>query len=138
MLPVPVPWRRVTGLTPTTCFRCLGAEHAAGAMVTPASRAAYHAQPEEGLLSGYLFFSPSVDLSEAMDIFEAGVPDVDDDHIEVDVFADSASGFSRPRASTATVIPRRSHAGWRIYSARRGMPGAPPGSASLSGRRIAS
>ena len=64
----------------------------------------------------HLFFSPSVDLSEAIDIFRVGVPDiddVDDDHIEVDdvaflddVFADSASGFSRSRASTSTVVPK--------------------------------
>ena len=56
-----------------------------------------------------------MDLSEAIDIFKAGVPDVedDDDHIEVDyvaslddVFADSASGFSHSRASTATDVPR--------------------------------
>ena len=86
------------------CFRCLGAEHAAAAMVTPASCAACRTLPEEGILSRHLFFSPSVDLSEAIDIFRAEVPDVDDDHIEVDVFADSASGFSRPRASTATVV----------------------------------
>ncbi|CAL8340001.1 unnamed protein product [Boreogadus saida] len=56
------------------------------------------------------FIKTSVDLAEAIDIFRAGVPDAqdaDDEHIEVDdvtsfdnVFADSASGFSRSGAST--------------------------------------
>ncbi|CAL8314455.1 unnamed protein product [Boreogadus saida] len=100
-----------------TCFRCLGTEHTAAAMGAPASCAACRALPEEGHLSRHLFFSPSVDLSEAIDIFRAGVPDiedVDDDHIEVDdiaslddVFVDFASGFSNSRASTkATVVPK--------------------------------
>ena len=70
------------------------------ALVTPASCRALH-----------LFFSPSVVLSEAIDI-KAGVPDFEgDDLIEVDdvaslddVFADYASRFSHPRASTATVV----------------------------------
>ena len=97
------------------CFRCLSAEHAAVALVTPASCAACRALPEEGLLSRHLFFSPSVILSEVINIFKAGFPDVedDDDLIEVDdnasldnVFADSASGFSHSRASTAMVVPR--------------------------------
>ncbi|CAL8395199.1 unnamed protein product [Boreogadus saida] len=97
--------------------RCLGAEHAAAALVDPASCAACPTLPEEGLLSTHLFFSPSVDLAKAIDIFRAGVPDAqdaDDEHIEVDdvaslddVFADSTSGFSRSGASTeATVVPR--------------------------------
>ena len=91
------------------CFRCLGAEHAAVALVTPASCAACCV-----LLSRQRFFSTSLDLSEAIDIYKAGVPEVDDDdHIEVDgvaslddVFADSVSGFSHSRASTATIVPR--------------------------------
>ena len=57
------------------CFRCLGAEHAVAALVAPASCATCHALPEEGLLSRHLFFSPSVDLAEAIDIFGAQVPD---------------------------------------------------------------
>ena len=58
-----------------------------------------------------------MDLAEAIDIFRAGVPDAqdaDDEHFEVDdvaslddVFAGSASEFSRSGASTeATVVPR--------------------------------
>ncbi|CAL8388319.1 unnamed protein product [Boreogadus saida] len=59
--------------------------------------------------------SPSVDLAEAIDLFRAGVPDLGDDGgiIDVDdvaslddVFGDSASGFSRSRVTTATVIQR--------------------------------
>ena len=66
-----------------------------------------------------------MDLSEAIDIFKAGVPDVEDndDHIEVDyvaslddVFADSASGFSHSRASTATDVPReKPHRRAKLY-----------------------
>ncbi|CAL8386929.1 unnamed protein product [Boreogadus saida] len=59
----------------------------------------------------------SVDLTEAIDIFRAGVPDAqdaDDERFEVDdvaslddVFPGSASKFSRSGASTeATVVPR--------------------------------
>ena len=93
-------------------------EDAAAALSTPASCAAScaacRALPEEGLLSSHLFISPSVALSEAIDIFKARFPDVEDeDLIEVDdaasidnVFADSASGLSHSRASTPTVVPR--------------------------------
>ncbi|CAL8345245.1 unnamed protein product [Boreogadus saida] len=99
------------------CFRCLGAEHAAAALVAPASGAACRALPEEGLLSRHLFFSPSVDLAEAIDIFGAEVPDAQDadECFEVDdvaslddVFPGSASEFSRSAgASTgATIVPR--------------------------------
>ena len=45
--------------------------------------------PEEGLLSRHLFFSPSLALSEAIDIFKAGVPDVEDEDLIEQV--DSAS-----------------------------------------------
>ena len=98
------------------CFRCLGAEHATAALVAPASCAACRTLPEEGLLSRHLFFSPSVDLAEAIDIFGAGVPDAQDagEHFVVDdvaslddVFPGSASEFSRSGASTeATIVPR--------------------------------
>ncbi|CAL8282233.1 unnamed protein product [Boreogadus saida] len=80
----------------------------------PASLAA----GEEGLLSRHLFFSPSVDLAEAIDIFGAGFPDAQGtgEHFEVDnvassddVFPGSKSEFSRSGASTeATVVPRES------------------------------
>ncbi|CAL8341940.1 unnamed protein product [Boreogadus saida] len=99
------------------CFRCLGSEHAVAALVAPASCAACRTLPEEGLLSRHLFFSPSVDLAEAIDIFRAGVPDAqdaDDERFEVDVvaslddvFPGSASEFFRSGASTeATVVLR--------------------------------
>ncbi|CAL8337650.1 unnamed protein product [Boreogadus saida] len=126
------------------CFRCLGAEHAAAALVAPAFCAACRALPEEGLLSRHLFFSPSVDLAEAIDIFRAGVPDpqdADDEHFEVDevasldgVFAGSASEFSRSGASTeATVVRGRNHAGWPISSARSwGIPMPAPPLAPMS------
>ncbi|CAL8342142.1 unnamed protein product [Boreogadus saida] len=97
------------------CFRCLGAEHAAAALVATASCAACRALPEEGLLSRHLLFSPSVNFAGAIDIFGAGVPDAQDagEHFEVDdvaslddVFPGSASEFSRSRASTkATIVP---------------------------------
>ena len=56
-------------------------------------------------------------LSNTSDLFKVGVPDIEDeddndDDIEVngdrsdDVFSNSASGFSRSGASTATVVPR--------------------------------
>ncbi|CAL8388097.1 unnamed protein product [Boreogadus saida] len=67
------------------CFRCLGVEDAAAALSTPASCAAscaaFRALPEEGLLSSHLFISPSVALSEAIDIFKAGFPDVEDEDL---------------------------------------------------------
>ncbi|CAL8255872.1 unnamed protein product [Boreogadus saida] len=74
--------------------------------------------PGDGHLACFrhLFFSPSVDLAEAIDIFRAiidifRVPDAqdaDDEQFEVDdVFAGSGSEFSRSGASTeATVVPR--------------------------------
>ncbi|CAL8369059.1 unnamed protein product [Boreogadus saida] len=65
--------------------------------------------PEEGILSRYLFFSPAVDLADAIDLFRAG-PDDNDGIIDADD-GDSASGFSRSRVSTATAVqherPRR-------------------------------
>ncbi|CAL8253945.1 unnamed protein product [Boreogadus saida] len=108
----------LSGVTPFTltgsgsAYRCLGAEHAAAALVAPASCALH----EEGLLSRHLFFCPSVDLAEAIDIFGAEVPDAQDadERFEVDdvaslddVFPGSASEFSRSGASTeATIVPR--------------------------------
>ena len=98
------------------CFRCLGAEHAAAALIAPASCTACSALPEEGLLSRHLFFSPSVDLAEAIDILGAEVPDtqdaderfkVDDVASLDDVFPGSASEFSRSGATTeAIIVPR--------------------------------
>ncbi|CAL8254596.1 unnamed protein product [Boreogadus saida] len=94
------------------CFRCLCADHAAAAMAAPVSCVACRELPEEGILSRHLFFSPSVDLAEAIDLFRAGAPDLDDDGgiIDVasldDVFGDSASGFSRSRVTTATAVQR--------------------------------
>ena len=93
------------------CFRCLGAENATAALVAPASCAACRALPEEGLLSRHLFFSPWVNLAEAIDIF--GAQDADDEHFEVDdvaslddVFPGLASEFSRSGASTeSTIVP---------------------------------
>ncbi|CAL8349842.1 unnamed protein product [Boreogadus saida] len=61
------------------CFRCLGADHAAAAMAAPVSRVACRELPEEGILSRHLFFSPLVDLAEAIDLFRDGAPDLDDD-----------------------------------------------------------
>ncbi|CAL8251278.1 unnamed protein product [Boreogadus saida] len=61
----------------------------------------------------HLFFSPSVDFAEAIDIFGAGVPDAQDagEHFDFDdvaslndVFPGSASEFSRSRASTEATI----------------------------------
>ena len=60
------------------CFRCLGAKHAAAASANPASCAACQALPDEELLSRHIFFSPLVELTEAIDLFKAGVPDLDD------------------------------------------------------------
>ena len=72
---------------------------------------------EEGILSRHLYFSPAVDLADAIDLFRAGpddndgIIDADDDASMDDVFGDSASGFSRSRVSTATAVqherPRR-------------------------------
>ncbi|CAL8370831.1 unnamed protein product [Boreogadus saida] len=97
-------------------MRCLGAEHAAAALVAPASCAACRSLPKQGLLFRNLFFSPSVDLAEAIEIFGAGVPDAQDadEHFEVDnvaslddVFPGPASEFSRSGASIeVTVVPR--------------------------------
>ena len=54
-----------------------------------------------------------MDLADAIDLFRAG-PEVDDGIIDAsldDVFGDSASGLSRSRVTTATVVqhegPRR-------------------------------
>ena len=97
------------------CFRCLCAEQAMAALVATASCAACRVLPEEGLLSRHLFFSPSVDLAEAIDIFGAGVLDAQDaeEYFEVDlvasledVFPGSASEFSHSGASTeSTIVP---------------------------------
>ncbi|CAL8270214.1 unnamed protein product [Boreogadus saida] len=108
--------RRAPGDGHRACFRCLGADHAAAALVAPTSCATFRTLPEEGLLSRHLFFSPSVDLAEAINIFGAEVPDAQDadERFEVDdvaslddVFPGSASEFSRSGASTeATIVPR--------------------------------
>ena len=83
------------------------------ASANPASCAACQALPEEGFLSRHIFFSPSEEFSDAIDLFEAGVPDLEDqeeDYEDIDVnddrddiFADSASGVSHSRASIYTV-----------------------------------
>ncbi|CAL8400669.1 unnamed protein product [Boreogadus saida] len=64
---------------------------------------------KRGCLSRHLFFSPAVELADAIDLFRAG-PDVDDGIIDAsldDVFGDSASGFSRSRVTTATSYNTR-------------------------------
>ncbi|CAL8340787.1 unnamed protein product [Boreogadus saida] len=67
-------------------------------MAAPVSCVACRELPEVGILSRHLFFSPAVDLADAIDLFRAG-PDLDDDGIidadasMDDVFGDSASGF---------------------------------------------
>ena len=73
-----------TGSQPSACFHCLDAEHAVASLSTPAS---CHALTEEGLLSRHFYFSLSVDLSDAIDIFNTvAEPDdgVDDINIEDD------------------------------------------------------
>ena len=82
-------------------------------MANPASCAACQALPEEELLSRHIFFSPSVELAEAIEHFKAGVPDLDEEDIDVDddddgnnVFAVSTSEVSDSRASVSTVVPR--------------------------------
>ena len=83
----------------SACFRCLGADHAAAAMAAPVSCVACRELPEEGILSRHLFFSPAVELADAIDLFRAG-PFVDDginDASMDDVFGDSATGLSRSR-----------------------------------------
>ncbi|CAL8250543.1 unnamed protein product [Boreogadus saida] len=67
------------------CFRCLGSDHTAAAMAAPVSCVACRELPEEGILSRHLFFSPSVNLAEAIDLFRAGAPDLDDDGGIIDV-----------------------------------------------------
>ena len=53
-----------------------------------------------------------MELSEAIDRFKAGVPDLEEEDIGIadddgaDVFADLASGVSDSRASISTVVPR--------------------------------
>ena len=47
-------------------------------MAAPVSCVACRELPEEGILSRHLFFSPAVDLADAIDLFRAG-PDLDDD-----------------------------------------------------------
>ncbi|CAL8348938.1 unnamed protein product [Boreogadus saida] len=84
------------------CFRCLGADHAAAAMAASVSCVACRELPKEGILSKTLFFSPAVDLADAIDLFRAS-PEDNDGIINV--------GFSRSRVSTATALkcerPRR-------------------------------
>ncbi|CAL8348878.1 unnamed protein product [Boreogadus saida] len=110
--PVLPPWHRVTGT-----WRAFGAS----AQTTPRLlwRPPSPVSPAGSCLkrgsSRHLFFSPAVDLADAIDMFRAGAPDLDDDGgiIDVDddasmddVFGDSASGFSRSRVTTATVVQR--------------------------------
>ncbi|CAL8254817.1 unnamed protein product [Boreogadus saida] len=68
---------------------------------------------EEGILSRHLYFSPAVDLADAIDLFRAspdyhdGVTDAGDDAVSMDdVFDDSASGVSHSRVSTTTAVER--------------------------------
>ncbi|CAL8253926.1 unnamed protein product [Boreogadus saida] len=95
------------------CFRCLGADHAAAAMAPSVSCVACRELPEEGVLSRHLYFSPVVDVADAIDLFRAspdyhdGVIDADDDAVSIDdVFDDSASGVSRSRVTTTTAVER--------------------------------
>ncbi|CAL8345255.1 unnamed protein product [Boreogadus saida] len=108
-----------TAQRPVALFRATGERSCALVLNTPRlpGLPPPPAPPEEGLLSRHLFFSPSVDLAEAIDIFGAEVPDAQDadECFEVDdvaslddVFPGSASEFSRSAgASTgATIVPR--------------------------------
>ncbi|CAL8363291.1 unnamed protein product [Boreogadus saida] len=95
------------------CFRCLGANHAAAAMAPSVSCVSCRELSEEGILSRHLYFSPAVDLADAIDLFRAspdyhdGVTDAGDDAVSMDdVFDDSASGVSHSRVSTATAVER--------------------------------
>ena len=107
----------LTSLAPgdghVACFRCLGADHAAAAMAPSVSCVSCRELPEEGILSRHLYFSPAVDLADAIDLFRAspdyhdGVTNADDDAVSMDdVFDDSASGVSHSRVSTATAVER--------------------------------
>ncbi|CAL8235106.1 unnamed protein product [Boreogadus saida] len=84
------------------CFRCLGSDHAAAAMAAPVSCVACRELPEEGILSRHLFFSPSVNLAEAIDLFRAGAPDLDDDGgiIDVDNLGFCQAGLDASRGRT--------------------------------------
>ncbi|CAL8378948.1 unnamed protein product [Boreogadus saida] len=99
------------------CFRCLGADHAAAAMAASVSCVACRELPEEGILSRHLFFSPAVDLADAIDLFRAGpddndgIIDADDDASMDDVFGDSVSGW-----------PISSGRSWHLFTAAGGDP----------------
>ena len=95
------------------CFRCLGADHAAAAMAPSVTCVSCRELSEEGILSRHLYFSPAVDLADAIDLFRAspdyhdGVANADEDAVSMDdVFDDSASGVSHSRVSTATAVER--------------------------------
>ncbi|CAL8397633.1 unnamed protein product [Boreogadus saida] len=122
--PVPPPWHRVTGTwhafgasaptTPRLLWRPPSPVSPAGSCL------------KRGSSSG-IFFSPSVDLAEAIDLFRAGGPDLDDDGgiINVDdvaslddVFGDSASGFPAPGLQPPPSSNVRDRAGWPISSGR--------------------
>ncbi|CAL8388849.1 unnamed protein product [Boreogadus saida] len=66
-------------------------------MAAPVSCVACRELPEEGILFRHLFFSPSVDLAEAIDLFRAGAPGLDDDGgiIDVDDVASLDDVFGR-------------------------------------------
>ena len=101
--PVPPPWHRVTGT-----WRVFGA---AAAMAPSVSCVSCRELSEEGILSRHLYFSPAVDLADAIDLFGAS-PDyhdgvTDGDAVSMDdVFDDSASGVSHSRVSTVTAVER--------------------------------
>ncbi|CAL8268352.1 unnamed protein product [Boreogadus saida] len=89
------------------------ADHAAAAMAPSVSCVACRELPEEGILSRHLYFSPAVDLADAIYLFRAS-PDYHDGVINADDYAasmddvldDSVSGVSRSRVSTATAVQR--------------------------------
>ncbi|CAL8368667.1 unnamed protein product [Boreogadus saida] len=91
--PVPPPWHRVTGT-----WRAFGASAPTTPRLlwsAPVSCVACRELPEKGILSRHLFFSPAVDLADAIDLFGAG-PDLDDDDGIIDGKLDAAMAYYCP------------------------------------------
>jgi hypothetical protein len=82
------------------CFRCLGADHAAAAMAPSVSCVSCRELPEEGILSRHLYFSPAVDLADAIDLFRAS-PDYHDGVIDAQIVPPSQN---KPRSNTSALM----------------------------------
>ena len=53
----------------------------------------------------HIFFSPSVELAEAIDLFKASVPDIDEEHVDVDEDDDRDDVFTLSELEVSDSSP---------------------------------